>query len=71
MPDATLTDRETETLEFIKKYRQENDFSPTYREIGDALGVSFVRAKQIVDLMKNKGVVTYTPGKNRTIKEIE
>ena len=66
----SLTSRENDAYEFIKQFRIANKFSPSLREIGDGLGVSYPRAKQLVDLLQKKGRAIYTPGKNRTIKEL-
>jgi hypothetical protein len=35
-----LTDRQREIVEFIRRYRAEYNFSPSVREIRDAVGVS-------------------------------
>ena len=48
---------EKEILMFIKKYRKKNGFSPTYKEIGDAMGLSDAGAFDAVKRLENEGYV--------------
>lgn len=68
MEKSNLTKKQTEVLDFIKKYTAKNGYSPTIREICKGVGLSspatvFVHVK---NLEKN-GYITSTNSKFRTI----
>ena len=37
---AQLSKRQSEILNFLKEFATDNDYAPSYREIGEALGIS-------------------------------
>lgn len=62
-----LTPRQTAIITFILRYRQEHGFSPTYREIGEAVGIS--SPNSVTEQMRRlaeKGAIKYEPGGGRT-----
>ena len=63
-----LTEREKEVLSFIKSYRNENQFSPSLRDIcrGCYLG-STNSAAYYVDQLVRKGAIHYVPRQARSI----
>lgn len=48
---------EKQVLKFIKQYRKKNGFSPTYKEIGDALGLTDAGAFDAVKRLENDGYI--------------
>lgn len=48
---------EKEVLQFIKKYRKKNGFSPTYKEIGVAMGLTDAGAFDAVKRLENDGYI--------------
>jgi repressor LexA len=67
----SLKPREEEFMNFLEAYEQKHSFSPSNEEIADAMGY---RSKSSVQLLlkslKQKGLVTYQPGKARTVKSL-
>lgn len=59
-------------LGFIKEYKDENNYPPTVREIGDEVGLSSSSTvhRHLTDL-KDKGYITFEEGKPRTIQLIK
>lgn len=63
-----LTARQREVLDFIRDYKRENEFMPTFREIGVHLGIT--STKGITDhlsVLKKKGYINRISGQARTI----
>lgn len=63
-----LTDRQREVFEYIKRYKTENDVSPTFREIADHFEVSVSAICKILFYIIKKGYLIRDKGKARTIK---
>ena len=57
MAQATLTPRQLEILRLIRTSRQENGYSPTMQEIGDAMGLTKVTVFEHVAALERKGLV--------------
>ncbi|MCX6809516.1 MAG: transcriptional repressor LexA [Candidatus Berkelbacteria bacterium] len=54
-----LTKRQTEILNFIKSFIDENDYAPSYREIAKALGLSSVATvAEYINVLEQKGHLT-------------
>lgn len=63
-----LTDREEEVYNFIIKYTDRYGYSPTLREIGEALYISGTNAvHRYILSLKEKGYISYVPKKSRTL----
>lgn len=67
--DKTLTKRQDEVLNFLKKYIAEKGFPPTVREIGAALGLSSPATVQVhLKNLKDAGMIKNSNNKFRTIE---
>lgn len=56
-------------VKFIEKYVKANGFSPTFREIGDAVGLASTSSvSNHLLTLSNDGVLTYNPMMPRTIR---
>lgn len=59
-------------LAFIKKYIKENEYPPTFEEIGEAVGLlsrSTVHAH--LHSLKKKGYISFIDGSPRTIRVLK
>jgi repressor LexA len=65
-----LTDRQTQVLEYIVKYRQEQGIPPTFREIARHFGVSHQNVQHLVAFIRKKGLLVWEAGKARTLKAV-
>jgi repressor LexA len=62
----TLYKRQRQIVEFISQFIQRNGYSPTLREIGDAMGLSsLATVHEHIDRLSKKGVIKKTEG-NKT-----
>jgi repressor LexA len=65
---TTLTERQKEIVDFIRKYRQERGISPTQREICEAFGFSsFGTLQKHIRLLLEKGVLERDWNKRRSL----
>lgn len=66
-----ITKRQNDVLEFIKQFIAKEGYAPTLREIGDGINMksSGMVHAYLVEL-RDKGLVTWKPNDNRTIKVI-
>lgn len=63
-----LTRRQGEALEFIRKYIEERSKPPTYREIGEELGIKSTRAvSDLIRALERKGFIEREVGRSRGI----
>lgn len=63
-----LSKQQTLVLQFVKRFKAENDYSPTYREIGDALGLSSSSTVSYhLQQLAAKGYVRINEGRQRAI----
>jgi repressor LexA len=58
-------------LECIDVFIRENGYSPTYRELGEELGLDPTSVFQIVMKLQDKGYLSTKNGKQRTIRLID
>lgn len=64
-----LTKRQNQILKFIKDYIVGHDYSPSYREIGDELGISSsATVHQHIQNLKEKGFVNLNENEARSIE---
>jgi SOS-response transcriptional repressor LexA len=69
MPDKPLTGQQQRVLAFVREFLEENGFPPTFREIGDAIGLASVNAvRGHLFALEKKGYITKTPDKARSIQ---
>lgn len=60
--------RERETLEFIKKFMAQHDYSPTMAEIASGIGIkSRGVVHRYVSALRDAGLIAITPNKHRNI----
>ena len=65
----SLTERQKEVLDVIKKYIATNGYPPTVREIGDILGLTSPATTQAhFDNLVKKGYIRKKDNLNRTIE---
>ena len=65
---TTLTERQKEIVEFIRRYRQRRGISPTQREICEEFGYSsFGTLQKHIKLLLNKGVLVRDWNKRRSL----
>jgi repressor LexA len=63
-----LTPRQLQVLEFIRSYIAEHTYSPTYQEIGSALGInSKSMIHHIIRRLADRGAIIRLPGRARSI----
>lgn len=64
-----LTKRQAQILEFITKHITENNFAPSYREIGAHFGLSSTATiAEHIESLRNKGYLTLTENSARSIQ---
>lgn len=62
-----IEEREKAVFEFIKEYIKENGFSPSFRDIAFALHCSVSTIFFTLHNLKEKRLINFIEGKNRTI----
>ncbi len=63
-----LTKRQGEALEFIRKYMKERSKPPTFRELGEQMGISSTRAvSDLLKALEKKGFIEREAGRSRGI----
>lgn len=63
-----LTDRQHEVLDWICRFRIENRFSPTVRELAAGIHVSEHAAYNYFATLKKKGYIAMQPGRPRSLR---
>lgn len=67
-----MTNKQEKLFQAIKKYIDENGYSPTVRELCKMVGVSSPATVQgMLKRLKAKGYIDYVYNRNRTIRIIE
>ncbi len=65
----TLSKRQSEILKFIKGFVQEEDYSPSYREIAEGMGISSpATIHQHIQTLKTKGYLDLDPSSPRSLQ---
>lgn len=70
-PRPNLTRRQSQVLDFIRFFREENGIAPTLLEIGEALGVNRVTIFEHVKALESKGWIRTSKNLSRSIEIIE
>ena len=67
-----LTKKQLAVLNFLEDFTEENDYSPSYREIMSGLGLSSVSAvAEHIDNLISKGVLRKVPGAARSLEILD
>jgi repressor LexA len=66
-----LTPRQADILLMIRNHRHLRGYSPSIREICDALGLCRGTIMSHVDRMVSKGLLRRSPGMHRTLEVVE
>lgn len=65
----TLTPKQKEVLDFIRRFIDDHDYAPSYREIGRFLGLSSpATVAEHVEALRQKGWLEKSPAEARSIK---
>lgn len=62
-----ITERQKDVLKFIIKYKQENGFSPTFRDIESGMNINVKAARDHVVALRNKNYLKFSENKSRSI----
>lgn len=62
-----LTERQADIIDYVKDYKDNYGYSPTYTEIADYFGFSSRNAQQHIRAIERKGKIKTTPGISRSI----
>lgn len=65
-----LARRQQEVHDHVAAFTELHGYPPTYREIGEGLGISVNAVAGHVQALVIKGYATHIPGKNRTLRLI-
>ena len=66
---AKLTKKQKQIVDYISAFLEENDYSPSYREIMMGIGLSSVSAvAEHIDNLVSKGVLKKVPGTARSLE---
>ncbi|MEA3249410.1 MAG: transcriptional repressor LexA [Patescibacteria group bacterium] len=68
-PTDKLTKKQTQVLEFVTEYIRDNGYAPSYREIGEALGVSSTAT--VHEHIKNLEQKGYLSGEGSSARGLE
>jgi len=63
-----ITDRQAQILLFIENFIEQNDYSPSIREIAEHFQMSAKGAYDHVWALIKKEYITRQPGKSRTVR---
>ncbi|HVC33442.1 MAG TPA: transcriptional repressor LexA [Chloroflexota bacterium] len=69
--DRRLTERQRVALEFIARFIEENDLSPSIQEIGQAMGTSATAALAHVVALEKKGFIHRNPHEWRSLQVVQ
>ena len=67
----TLTNRQTQVLEFIKDYKSKNSYLPTMREIADYFEISVKAAYDHIKALEKKAVIKCNIRRSRSIEIVK
>jgi SOS-response transcriptional repressor LexA len=65
-----LTRKQRQVLNFIERFWEEHDYSPSYREISDVEGTALSHTYAIVSALTDKGFIHKERGRARAIYPI-
>jgi len=68
---ATKPERRAAVMVFVRTFRSEHGYGPTYREIAAALGLGVATTQSHVRQLLEAGTLVSEPGKPRTLRPTE
>lgn len=71
MQDEKLTERETEVLQYIIRFKEVNGYSPTVREIAQGCYRSRTTIQPILERLQDKGYISKKEKAQRTIRVLK
>jgi SOS-response transcriptional repressor LexA len=66
-----LTRRQTDLLDYIKSHMKEHDISPSFEEMGAALGMSKSQVHRLVSSLEERGAISRPPHRARGIEIVD
>jgi len=66
-----LTKKQSDTLKFIKKFKEKNDYMPSFQQMAVKFGVSKQAVSDRLDALENKGYIEREYGIARAIRILE
>jgi repressor LexA len=70
-PNHKLKDRQKHILRFIRDFAESNDYAPSMREIGQAVGLTSTSAvSHQLRVLQDKGYIRRVPGHPRTVEVV-
>ena len=66
-----LTKKQKEVLDYITRFKEVNQYSPSVREIAKGTFTGSTPIHTIMEELKNKGYIDYNPRQPRTIRVIK
>jgi repressor LexA len=69
--NAHLTEKQSDILDFIRRFIAENDYPPSYREIAGHFGVNLMAIQRHVEALKAKGYLKSTPNIARSLEPVQ
>lgn len=67
MSRRSLTDKQARAVAFIAAYTAEHKHSPTYREVGEAIGINSGYVHRMVYNLRARGLITFAGYKGRSL----
>lgn len=55
----------------IARYVGEHGYSPSVRDVSEAIGISLAPTKRRLDMLRKMGVITFKDGMARTIRVVQ
>lgn len=65
--EKRIEEKEKAVFQFIKNFLKKNGFSPNFREIAAELDCSLSQSYYTCRKLREKGLISFLDGKNRTI----
>ena len=66
-----LTKKQKEVLDYITRFKEVNQYSPSIREIANGTFTGSTPIHTIMEELKTKGYIDYNPRQPRTIRVIK
>lgn len=67
-----MTQKQRQVYDYIVRFKEVNGYSPTIREIAKGVNTkSLYYVKEILETLKDDGIITYLENKPRTIRVLK
>ena len=63
-----MTPKQKEVLDFIKKFFKDNGYSPSQKEVGNAIGTTQTTARLHIQQLIQRGFLKKKQGNNRSLE---